>query len=123
MSYNYTALDSFEFELLARDVVEEISGIKLSCYTAGRDGGIDASDYFYHKGLQGKIVVQAKRWTGSTDKSRWLKTVDALADQLKRDDNVPSDALYVVTSQGLSSELQREIIDSVELKAFLAVLF
>ncbi len=118
MSYNYTALDSFEFELLARDVVEEISGIKLSCYTAGRDGGIDASDYFYHKGLQGKIVVQAKRWTGSTDKSRWLKTVDALADQLKRDDNVPSDALYVVTSQGLSSELQREIIDSVELKGF-----
>ena len=118
MGYNYAALDSFEFELLARDVVEERSGVKLSCYTAGRDGGIDASDYFYHKGLRCKIVVQAKRWTGRADKNRWLKTVDALADQLKRDGNVPSVALYIVTSQGLSFELQREIIDTVESKGF-----
>lgn len=30
MGYNYEALDSFEFEKLARDVTEKIVGIKAS---------------------------------------------------------------------------------------------
>lgn len=46
MGFNYNALDSFEFETLARDVAEKITGVKLSCYTAGADGGVDASDFY-----------------------------------------------------------------------------
>lgn len=45
MGFNYSALDSFEFETLARDVTEMVTGVKLSCYTAGADGGVDASDF------------------------------------------------------------------------------
>lgn len=45
MQFNYSALDSYEFELLSRDVAEKLMHIKLSCYTEGRDGGIDASDF------------------------------------------------------------------------------
>lgn len=47
MGFNYSALDSFEFETLARDVTEMVTGVKLSCYTAGADGGVDASDFYY----------------------------------------------------------------------------
>lgn len=49
MGFNYSALDSFEFETLARDVTEMVTGVKLSCYTAGADGGVDASDFYYQK--------------------------------------------------------------------------
>ena len=47
MQFNYSALDSYEFELLSRDVAEKLMHIKLSCYTEGRDGGIDASDFLF----------------------------------------------------------------------------
>ena len=114
MGFNYATLDSFEFETLARDVVEKFSGVKLSCFTAGRDGGIDAADYYYHKGLPCRVVVQAKRWTGRVDKNRWLKTAEALVAQLKHDGNVPTKSLYIVTSQGLSRDVQRAVIDCAE---------
>lgn len=47
MQFNYSALDSYEFELLSRDLAQRHTGIKLSCYTEGKDGGIDASDYYF----------------------------------------------------------------------------
>lgn len=58
MGFNYNALDSFEFETLARDVTEMITGVKLSCYTAGADGGVDASDFYYQKCQQSRVVMQ-----------------------------------------------------------------
>lgn len=64
MQFNYSALDSYEFELLSRDVAEKLMHIKLSCYTEGKDGGIDASDfYFCGSHACPSVVVQAKHWT------------------------------------------------------------
>lgn len=61
MQFNYSALDSYEFELLSRDVAQRRTGINLSCYTEGKDGGIDASDYYFGPNAHPSIVVQAKR--------------------------------------------------------------
>lgn len=82
MQFNYSALDSYEFELLSRDVAQRLTGIKLSCYTEGMDGGIDASDYYFGPNVRSSVVVQAKRWIQRASYSKLESTMAALIDQL-----------------------------------------
>ena len=112
MEFNYSALDSFEFETLARDVAEKITNVKLSCYAAGADGGVDASDYYYHMGKQKRVVVQAKHWSRYVSPAEWIETVDRLIDRLGKTQKIPSDELVIVTSARVSEEVQCKIIES-----------
>ena len=114
MGFNYNALDSFEFETLARDVTEMVTGVKLSCYTAGADGGIDASDFYYRKGRQNKVVMQAKHWLRRVPPKQWKDLVSDLVNQLKKLNKVPSDKLVIVTSAGLTENVQHMMIDTAE---------
>lgn len=84
MGFNYNALDSFEFETLARDVTEIVTGVKLSCYTAGADGGVDASDFYYQKCQQSRVVMQAKHWLRRVTHKQWEDLVGSLVKQLKK---------------------------------------
>lgn len=114
MGFNYNALDSFEFESLACDVSEKITGVKLSCYTEGADGGVDASDFYYQKGEQRHVVMQAKHWTRYVSPKQWDDLVNSLVMRLKNANKVPTDKLVIVTSAGLTEDVQRRMIDSAE---------
>lgn len=114
MGFNYSVLDSFEFETLARDVTEMVTGVKLSCYTAGADGGVDASDFYYHKCQQRKIVMQAKHWSRHVAPKQWEDLVRCLVKQLIKLNKAPSDKLVIVTSAGLTENVQHKMIDTAE---------
>lgn len=114
MGFNYNALDSFEFETLARDVTEILTGVKLSCYTAGADGGVDASDFYYQKCQQSRVVMQAKHWLRRVTPKQWEDLVGSLVKQLKKLNKVPSDKLVIVTSAGVTENVQRKMIDTAE---------
>lgn len=114
MGFNYNALDSFEFETLARDVAEKITGVKLSCYTAGADGGVDASDFYYQKCQQIQVVMQAKHWSRHVSPKQWEDLVSGLVVQLKKLNKFPSDILIIVTSAGLTENVQHRMIDTAE---------
>lgn len=114
MGFNYNALDSFEFETLARDVTEMITGVKLSCYTAGADGGVDASDFYYQKCQQSRVVMQAKHWLRRVTPKQWEDLVGNLFKQLKKLNKVPSDKLVIVTSAGVTENIQHKMIDTAE---------
>lgn len=114
MGFNYNALDSFEFETLARDVAEKITGVKLSCYTAGADGGVDASDFYYQKCQQIQVVMQAKHWSRHVSPKQWEDLVSGLVVQLKKLNKFPSDKLIIVTSAGLTENVQQGMIDTAE---------
>lgn len=116
MGLNYDALDSFEFEVLARDVAESITGVRLSCYTEGADGGVDASDYYYQAGQQGQVVMQAKHWKRYVSANQWTDTVEQLIDRLEQANKVPSDSLVIVTSASLTEDVQHGIIELVDTK-------
>ena len=114
MGFNYNALDSFEFETLARDAAEKITGVKLSCYTAGADGGVDASDFYYQKCQQIQVVMQAKHWSRHVSPKQWEDLVSGLVVQLKKLNKFPSDKLIIVTSAGLTENVQHRMIDTAE---------
>lgn len=114
MGFNYNALDSFEFETLARDVAEKITGVKLSCYAAGADGGVDASDFYYQKCQQIQVVMQAKHWSRHVSPKQWEDLVSGLVVQLKKLNKFPSDILIIVTSAGLTENVQHRMIDTAE---------
>ena len=114
MGFNYNALDSFEFETLARDVTEIVTGVKLSCCTAGADGGVDASDFYYQKCQQSRVVMQAKHWLRRVTPKQWEDLVGSLVKQLKKLNKVPSDKLVIVTSAGVTENVQHKMIDTAE---------
>lgn len=134
MQFNYSALDSYEFELLSRDVAQRLTGIKLSCYTEGKDGGIDASDYYFGPNVRPSVVVQAKRWIQRASYSKLESTVAALISQLNSCDKLPSNSLIFTVASGVSGAFQRrlstkaeslcvsefQLFDSVKLDQFLS---
>ncbi|WP_350000924.1 restriction endonuclease [Pseudarthrobacter sp. WHRI 8279] len=58
MSHNLEALTAFDFESLAKTVLDETLGVDLEIYKAGRDGGIDLRHAW--SGDAGQLIVQCK---------------------------------------------------------------
>lgn len=73
MTFSFEALDSADFEFLAKDIAERESGVKLTCYTAGPDGGIDADDFYQDAKGNPSVILQAKHME-KTDRVKKLKT-------------------------------------------------
>lgn len=102
MAFVYEALDSFDFERLCANIVEEVTGTKLSVYARGRDGGIDASDFYCENPDSPTVIVQAKHYF----RSQYASLRKSLADdveKLKRfaDKDV---TLYLMTSMSLTKK-------------------
>ncbi|MFT5873317.1 MAG: hypothetical protein ACI8WT_002261 [Clostridium sp.] len=55
--YNFINMDSQEFELLSKDIMEKALGIDLRSYTKGRDSGIDIRGY-----VGNDIIIQVKHF-------------------------------------------------------------
>lgn len=73
MTFSFEALDSADFEFLAKDIAERESGVKLTCYTAGPDGGIDADDFYQDAKGNPSVILQAKHME-KTNRVKKLKT-------------------------------------------------
>ncbi|MFA5006710.1 MAG: hypothetical protein WC509_04510 [Candidatus Izemoplasmatales bacterium] len=58
MGYFYQNLSDFEFESLARDILERLTGEQIRRFALGRDGGKDLAD----AKTQNTIIGQAKRY-------------------------------------------------------------
>ena len=71
-NYDFQSLSSYDFELLARDLIQAEFRIRLESFAPGRDGGID----FRFRNKKGDVVVQCKHY----------KDYDALHRILKRDE-------------------------------------
>lgn len=75
MTFNFDSLDSADFEFLTKDIAERECGVKLTCYTAGPDGGIDADDFYQDAKGNPSVILQAKHMEKTDD-------VKKLTDQL-----------------------------------------
>ena len=105
MGYNYSILDSTEFEHLSRDVVERLTGTRLRCYAPGKDGGIDASDAFCENTLHPHIIVQAKNWSLDNVRSKLPSALRKLAKQYK-DSSIVPDELFIVIGCTLTRKIR-----------------
>ncbi len=95
--------------MLSRDLAQRLTGIKLSCYTEGKDGGIDASDYYFGPNAHPSIVVQAKRWIQRASYSKLESTMVALINQLNSCDKLPSESLIFAVASGISEAFQQRL--------------
>jgi hypothetical protein len=59
--YDFRSLSSYDFALLARDLLEVDLGIKLESFSAGPDSGID----YRHKKEDKNVIVQCKHFADS----------------------------------------------------------
>ena len=115
MQFNYSALDSYEFELLSRDVAEKLMNTKLSCYTEGRDDGIDASDFYYcDPHARPSVVVQAKHWSHYVRYAKLESTLLALIKQLDSRCNLPSRCLILTVSSGVTEDFQQRLFSKAK---------
>lgn len=71
-NYDFQSLSSYDFGLLARDLIQAELAIRLESFAPGRDGGVD----FRFRNKKGDIVVQCKHY----------KDYDTLYRTLKRDE-------------------------------------
>lgn len=106
MSYDFSRLDSEEFEDLAADVVAGLKGVIVERYKKGKDQGIDGKFTFQN----GKVgIIQAKHWQKSTFKSLLSYVESTESEKLKK---LTCDSYVFVTSQNLSHHNKLSIIGS-----------
>lgn len=68
-NYDFQSLSSYDFELLARDLLQEELRVRLESFAKGLDGGID----FRFRDRHGDLVVQCKHYANYDDLHRVLK--------------------------------------------------
>ena len=105
--FNYSNLESYEFELLCRDIVQAKTGFELSCFAPGPDGGIDATNIY--KASFGdhvpRIVLQAKHYL----KSAYPKLKKQAEELVKTLADVRWDSLFFMTSMSLTPQNVQEL--------------
>lgn len=84
MSLSFDTIDSADFEYISKDIAEIMTDSKLACYPAGKDGGIDASDYYCENYDAPKIILQAKHWEKTGSISKLKSAFEKLVVQLER---------------------------------------
>jgi len=123
--YNLACLNSYEFELLCKDIFEVKLNTTLHCFASGRDGGIDICD----SGIMPKVIIQCKHYPHSkySDLLSKLKKETVTINKKK-----PSE-YYICTSLELTKKNKDEvyalfadymsdnsnIIDQIEINTFL----
>lgn len=103
--YNFANLSSFDFERLARDLLQEEFQVTLEAFGAGRDGGIDLR---HSRSCDGDLIVQCKHYlsSGYAAMHRHLEKTEVKKVRALRP------ARYVlVTSVSLSPTRKQEIVE------------
>jgi Restriction endonuclease len=73
-NYDFQSLSSYDFELLARDLIQAELGVRLESFAPGPDGGVD----FRFRTAKGDIVVQCKHYKDYATLLRILTREEAL---------------------------------------------
>lgn len=101
--YDFSALSSYEFELLSADLLGRELGVHLEVFSAGRDGGIDLR----HIDSNGKtLVVQCKHWAKS-GLTRLLRELEQV--ELPKVVRQRPDVYLISTSVPMTSENKKTI--------------
>jgi len=72
-NYDFQSLSSYDFELLARDLLQKDLNVRLESFGKGRDGGID----FRFRNPQNDLIVQCKHYADYDLLYRILKRSEA----------------------------------------------
>ena len=102
--YNFHSLSPHDFELLCRDLLQRLLGVRLESFMIGRDSGID----FRYLSNADKLIVQCKHYVESG--------FDALCRVLARKERKKLEALkptrYILaTSVGLTPGRKEKLLD------------
>uniref|UniRef100_UPI00187D4C4D nSTAND3 domain-containing NTPase n=1 Tax=Metasolibacillus meyeri TaxID=1071052 RepID=UPI00187D4C4D len=93
--FNFQNITSYEFELLARDIMQKKLDIELRTYAAGRDGGIDIRGF-----IGNEIIIQAKHYV----KSNFSNLRGALKKELVKIKKLKPKRYIIVTSFSLTPD-------------------
>ena len=104
MKIQLDALNDYEFELLAKDILSRQLNTALYTYSRGRDNGIDISDSL----VQPKIIGQVRHYCKSTY-SKLLSGLKRERDRVLND--LKPERYFVITSKDLTRENKKEIYD------------
>ena len=101
--YDFRSLSPHDFELLSRDLLQKLLGVRLESFTTGRDSGID----FRYRTKSQHLIVQCKHYAESG--------YDALARVLAAKERTKIDRLkptrYILTtSVGLTPSRKQELL-------------
>ena len=120
MALSFESLDSADFEFLAKDIAERESGIKLTCYTAGRDGGIDADDFYQDDAGNPSVILQAKHMEKTNNKTALKNQLKAFFEKIASY-GYNNPRIMVFTSMPLTRKNQIEIKQDGSDKGFSSV--
>ena len=101
--YDFRSLSPNDFELLCRDLLQENLGIRLECFSAGPDSGIDLR---YHSDSK-HIVVQCKHYVGSGFNSLLRKVGQ---NERKKIDELKPTRYILATSVSLTPNRKEELM-------------
>ncbi len=103
MNYDFSALSSFDFEELVRDLLQAKTGQQYETFKRGRDQGIDIRLLT----LDNCSVIQCKHYT----RSKYSNLKSSLKEEVKKLGKLSVDSYSVVTSLPLSRKNKKEILD------------
>ena len=99
--YNLSNLNDYEFEVLAKDIMEIKLGIKLHRFSRGRDSGIDLCDS--NNSLE--IMIQVKHFIKSTRND----LMTSLKKEIPKVEKANPKKYYIFCSVDLTRQNKREI--------------
>lgn len=99
---NFSNLTAYEFELLAKDIIEKELNTKLRSYAQGRDNGIDIRGY-----ISNDIIIQVKHYINSSFSD--LRTT--LRKELPKIEKLKPKRFMIVTSFNLTPSNEDEIFE------------
>ena len=100
--FNFGNITDYEFELLAKDIIQKKLSIELRTYAKGPDGGIDIRGF-----IGNEIIIQAKHYY----KSSFSKLRTVLTEELNKIKKLNPKRYIVVTSFSLTPNNETEIYD------------
>lgn len=100
--FNFQNINDYEFETIAKDILEVLFGYEFNTFAKGRDGGIDVATF-----LNDKIIGQAKHYLDSNIPS----LINTLKKERKNLQNLGVEDYYIFTSRKLSQKRIKELYE------------
>ncbi|WP_150254958.1 nSTAND3 domain-containing NTPase [Nocardiopsis deserti] len=106
-SFDLGRLTDFDFEVLCKDIIENILGERFEIFSRGADGGVDLRRL---SGNGGKIIVQCKHWH-NTPRSKLVKGMGG--PEKEKIKKLSPDRYILMTSASLTPDSKKKIFDSL----------
>lgn len=101
--FDLSNLNDYEFEILCKDIMQELLAEKLFTFSRGVDAGVDICD----KKKKTTIIIQAKHYAGST----YSQLKSSLKKEVTKIQRHHPEKYFVCTSQSLTKKNKQEIIE------------